>query len=353
MISENNGRMGTTSIEVVSQEGPMPINLMMQEGVKALTKILSNQLQDRKTFENTEHPMQFVVKSDGDSSHYSKSGENASITSTDGDVLKMTNHLALNGAQKTGDLNSANILIDSKSAGAFFDEEFPDPELHINGEEAEIIFDYESHDMEDPTEGIGRKISEMIESVLPGGFSSDAQGRLHAIVNGNELNITEEVDDQGEIRQQEANFKNVRNSMNTNIDPRNNLDVTDVDITDDNEHEHQAGSADGYHHDRNCCPHHHPQEPSRYRNYNYHDFEYSNTNNRKQAPNFSTLIDQDKPLCMFCEYYMVFGEAPRNMIKWYNNMYGYNRMPPSRDHRHHHNHDHNHGHQEGNRKRNK
>lgn len=66
-MSSANQSNGTTnaSVEVVSENGPMPINVMMQEGVKALTKILSNQLQDRQAFHNAPHAMQFVIRNGG------------------------------------------------------------------------------------------------------------------------------------------------------------------------------------------------------------------------------------------------------------------------------------------------
>ncbi|CAI4742014.1 ADM_collapsed_G0046790.mRNA.1.CDS.1 [Saccharomyces cerevisiae] len=51
-MTPTNQSSGTTnaSVEVLSEDGPMPINVMMQEGVKALTKILSNQLQGQTSF---------------------------------------------------------------------------------------------------------------------------------------------------------------------------------------------------------------------------------------------------------------------------------------------------------------
>lgn len=350
--SDGNNMNGSTSIELVSKDGPIPINIMMQEGVKALTTILSNQLQDRKSFQNTEHGMQFIRRSKVNKKPTGNEHSDKAVEELgDEDVVEIDDQSNYHFHSTMAD---PELVLDDDEVNKFLEEKFPDPELHINGEEAEIIFDYERQDLEDVPEGIGKRISEMIESVLPGSFSTDVHGRLHAVVNGNELNITEEgaTDDEshngiedGDLTRRPIPELNITLEDERGEDPGERVGMLESHIngslsTDEEYHNHE----DGY------CPHHHQyhhhhnqQGPSKFRNYNYHDFAYNLQNpikSSKKAPDFSVLLEPKKPMCMFCEYYMVFGEPPRNMIKWYNNMFGYNRLPTvsNGDHRHNHNH---------------
>lgn len=57
-MSSNNQNTNNTSIELISENGPISLNLMMEEGVKALTRILSNQLNDTPGTQ----PMHFIIK---------------------------------------------------------------------------------------------------------------------------------------------------------------------------------------------------------------------------------------------------------------------------------------------------
>ncbi|CAB4253903.1 similar to Saccharomyces cerevisiae YNL164C IBD2 Component of the BUB2-dependent spindle checkpoint pathway, interacts with Bfa1p and functions upstream of Bub2p and Bfa1p [Maudiozyma barnettii] len=355
---------GNTSIELVSKDGPIPINIMMQEGVKALTKILSNQLQDGKGFENGDHSMQFVIrnKTDKKTPQGTKNGKVEELE--DEDIVEIDNH---SNYHVHSNVTGHDLVLDENEVDKFLEEKFPDPELHINGEEAEIIFDYERQGLEDVPEGIGKKISEMIESVLPGSFSTDVHGRLHAVVNGNELNITEEgssdieshdilVDsniDNGAVPTYRMTLDDERGE-----DPGERVDMLEGHMNGIHEnndsyydHDHDHNHEDGY------CPHHYrqhqhslndQQSPSAFRNQHYLDYDYGEVQRREmrngvsEPPNFAMLLDAKQPMCMFCEYYMVFGEPPKNMIKWYNKAYGYRRMPmngnANNEHHHHHNH---------------
>ncbi|EGA81131.1 Ibd2p [Saccharomyces cerevisiae Lalvin QA23] len=193
-MTPTNQSSGTTnaSVEVLSEDGPMPINVMMQEGVKALTKILSNQLQDRQAFQNAPHAMQFVIRNGG------KALSNARLEELKDalpkmDSLSLEDELAKIDGQsayhidsaeeketfesKIGQIasrNSADFIIEEDLQN-ILDDDLKDSELNLDGEEAEIIFDYESQELDTP-DGIGEKISQMIESVLPGGFGSEEQG---------------------------------------------------------------------------------------------------------------------------------------------------------------------------------
>lgn len=386
-MSNNQRQTNNASIELVSNDGPLPINVMMQEGVKALTKILSNQLQDRKVFDNRKpHSMQFVIRNE-----QNVMGQ------------KLTKQ-QLHKKQKDDDELLRRHVQD------FIDEEFLDPELHLNGEDTEIIFDYQTDLQGENNDDIGKRISEMIENALPGGFINDANEILnnnsqlhnnaninitttrisHDNKNNNDNNIIEEIIDEDENLEDNANVTNQHTEYDANDDIiHGNLIENDINLhssinrnKSDHSHNHHAHlqSNDDSENDSNmeheiCCMHHpsgyHPghepdanqvdntgnnnsnngnggnlknntnghRGPSRFKNYNYHDFNYIPV--KVDKPNFSILLEHDKPMCMFCEYYMVFGEPPKNMIKWYNNSFGYSRMPPSRDMHQHHSHNHN------------
>lgn len=342
---------GSASIELVSKDGPIPINIMMQEGVKALTKILSNQLQEGKHFENADHAMQFVIKNNANKKSPTKEEFQRQVEDLDEeDIVEIDNQ---SNYHVHSNLTGQDLVLDENAVDKFLEEKFPDPELHINGDEAEIIFDYEQHGLGDVTEGIGKKISEMIESVLPGSFSADVHGRLHAVVNGNELNITEEGISDDDLHRdlydsnvvngngQAAPTYHMAMDDERGEDPGERIGMLESHMDhgpghNDMMYEHDHDHADGY------CPHQHnhdhmdPHGNGKFRNLNYLNFDYNTAKRRsrgkKQSPDFSALLDDKNPMCMYCEYYMVFGEPPKNMIKWYNNTYGYNRLPMSNKH---------------------
>ncbi|CCD25642.1 Ibd2p NDAI_0F03240 [Naumovozyma dairenensis CBS 421] len=353
-----------TSIELVSQNGPIPINVMMQEGVKALTKILSNQLQDRKVFDNPQQSMQFVIRNGANKmskvnlqinktrkkkqpSKQSTGEEGADI---DDDIVELDNksNYHVNGSVKSSEVQSEN-------KDELSDEEYDDPELHLDADdnddgEAEIIFDYETNG-DDTPEGLSARISQMIESVLPSEFQAEAHGRLRAVVNGDELNITE-IDDDDEEDDLTTNHDSiaqigVRHNHHSSPGQREHINNSELNhqhhqrhqsrrhegINEHEEMDDDAGEEENSEHE-GCCPHHqHHNQLRNFRNGNYHDYNYPTDSYNK--PNFSILLDQKEPACMFCEYYLVFGEAPRNMIKWYNRMYGYSRLPHSNDRGYH------------------
>ncbi|EDO16387.1 hypothetical protein Kpol_1051p37 [Vanderwaltozyma polyspora DSM 70294] len=320
-----------TSIEVVSEDGPLPINVMMQEGVKALTKILSDHLQDGQSVDNESHSMQFVFKNVNDAL------DEANYQNPEGNGDVKISEIKSDGESDVVNFEVQDMKRKTLDEDDSIEEYITDPQLHLDGDKGEIVFDYGSEIITDNPEGIGERISQMIESVLPNGFPRDSRGRLHAVVNGDELNITEETDI-------DVTYSN---------EPVTSGYIDGIEYNEDE---------DSYEHD-GCCPHHHhqtqdqqnnrqyhhhhsrqthsqsqhplskqPPTSSKYRNYNYHDYNYEDDQESipvGNAPNFSMLMTGNHNLCLFCEYYMVFGEAPKNMIKWYNKNYGYDRLPQS------------------------
>ncbi|KAL3232434.1 Protein IBD2 [Nakaseomyces bracarensis] len=321
MMSSN--EKPNTSIELISENGPISLNLMMEEGVKALTKILSNQLQDPQG----NKPMQFIIKKgDGDGGNKGDDRKVQEITDMEEEAVEMGNesnyHISDNMQSE------AEIILNDQLKDILKNHE---SQLRLDGEEAEIIFDYETEGTADGPDSIGEKITQMIESVLPNGLGPDAQEKLRSMMEGKELTITE--DGESQLRDTSITQNNDEN-FEVNF-------VTENELPEEHVHDDRLESIDGE--SDNCCPHHqhgssnnNQQQPqqqqhmSKYKNYNYHDYQYE-INKSNIEPNFSRLINQNKPVCLFCEYYMVFGKPPKNMIKWYNMHYGYNHLPQRND----------------------
>ena len=395
-----------TSIELVSKDGPLSITVMMQEGMKALTEILSNQLRDQKyAGAGTKNSMQFVIKNEHDENGVARIVDTA-IGATgsgngDNDGASNSAETADKGSSNTTSTLTGSTPVDRQSGvqysqtateevpkestlvfnnddmHTFLRERFPDSELQINGEDAEIIFDYETRNPGDAPHGIGKKISEMIESVLPGGIAEG--GELH--ITGDVENIEYEAPQRAEVEEHDVpgaattvNSDNIQRKFNedkVNVVELNRVlngdkgpdivaaqqggNVTTGDSINDvaycpyhgHHHAHegnqaqQAGVQPGLQpipqqqqqqqQQKQCAHVNQQNKVTRVRNHYYHDFEYI-TDTREQGErraDFSVLLENHKPVCMFCEYYMVFGEPPRNMIKWYNNTYGYTKLTPS------------------------
>ncbi|KAI8385319.1 Protein IBD2 [Nakaseomyces glabratus] len=317
-MSSNNQNTNNTSIELISENGPISLNLMMEEGVKALTRILSNQLNDTPGTQ----PMHFIIKKND------KDNKAIDINGDDEEVVELGNES--NYHMSDGVQNEAEIILNDQLNDILKNHE---SQLRLDGEEAEIIFDYETQGTVDGSDSIGEKITQMIESVLPNGLGPNTTGKLQAVLNGKELNITEETHKSDRIEEEE----HIEGGLTT---AEGNFEVEFETEPLPEDHKHTEENIDGHENYNDCCPHHHNNQDNRrrapkYKNYNYHDYEYT-VQHPKTEPNFSALINQKKPVCLFCEYYMVFGEPPKNMIKWYNMHYGYNHLPQRND-RHHRN----------------
>ncbi|CCE63702.1 hypothetical protein TPHA_0F02200 [Tetrapisispora phaffii CBS 4417] len=302
-----NSNINDTSIELISQDGPLPMNIMMQEGVKALTKILSDHLQDGTSFEDDSRSMQVVFKNmQGVINESTNDSESKKI-------------IELENEDKS--VSTEQFVIRNQQNKADSEEYVSDPDLHLNGDDGELVFDYGSEIITDNPEELGERLSQMIESVIPNGFPKDKGGMLHAVLNGDELKITEE--DSTNTTSYLDNYdtpNNIEGNYQRNINPSEHLDKVDASIS----HIHKTHHNHGYDSYNNQS-----SNRVKYKNYNYHDYKYYPINEKKQStPDFSVLLSNEAHLCMFCEYYMVFGEPPKNMIKWYNKIHGYNCVSP-------------------------
>ncbi|CUS22368.1 LAQU0S05e03796g1_1 [Lachancea quebecensis] len=263
-----------TSIEVVSKDGPVDFNVMMQEGVKALTKVLADHLQDHPDYLK-QQSMKLVFNND-----VGKSGINEKATgSSEKDAEQVT---AIKSArdeeiEKTDLENNSNYHVckelpsqtpESSSSCSPSKNKQSSPVAQASEfdcEEGELVFDYGEQDLMSLPGEFGDSIKRMVASSM----AQDPSGR----------------------------------HSNINID----LDVDDT-LSDNNNSPEPSSFTDQPSQKHRGCRH--GGDGNR-----EHDFEYPH--HPKVAPDFASLITYDQPLCMFCEYYFVFGEPPKNMIKWF------------------------------------
>ncbi|CCH58934.1 hypothetical protein TBLA_0B00910 [Henningerozyma blattae CBS 6284] len=343
--SNNEVKYNGTSVEVVTSDGQIPLNIMVQEGVKALSKILTDHLQNDTNI--SEKTMKLLYSGVNPVEEVNNKLKNTKK------VSKIVHH---NNSAASFNGQDIEFEINANS--------HDDPELHLDSDEAEIVFDYGSQLMANSPNEISERISQMLESVLPNGFQEGSHRRLHAVINGDELNITEESENQDHTSNEDSSARDpldeklreleIENSRNFEmLSQRLAEGIDDIHLHEHNNshlrehlrphgHELSFNHSDGSNADRLKpqleflgegidAPHNylHNHQLSKYKNSNCHNYEYSNcyppsaTNSKSRKPNFSVLMDDTQaPMCMFCEYYMVFGEPPKNMIKWYNLNYG-------------------------------
>ncbi|QLL34563.1 hypothetical protein HG536_0G04250 [Torulaspora globosa] len=291
------------SSPAINQNGSLPVNMMMQEGMQALSKILKGPLLEQKRVNMDQATMQVLLGQ----------GQNRKGREAAQHGVHDLNYDQY-GIDDTVPTNQ--IVVETNH-----DEGIDDPELHLGDEEGEIIFDCGTQELVGSPDKIGEHITQMLESVLPNGIQSGADGRLHAVVNGDELNITEESF--MDFKEAMSSLGQVQKLQRHQKEPKPSAERSAVEKSSDGAHEPYQGQEMALS-DEN---HHQKLENSNRRNPVGHlEYDYPTTQPRK-APNFTALMSVKKPLCLFCEYYMVFGEPPRNMIKWYNNNYEYDDLP--------------------------
>lgn len=292
--------MQDTSLEFVSENGPISINEMMQEGVKALNNILSNQIQGN------------INDLSSEDRRITVDTQRSQRTATQLPVLnKSDSRISTNDVRRNIALRRGSADIDEVS------------HRELDEEEAEIIFDYETEDFVDAPDAIGERISQMIESVLPNGFAADSHGKLRAMVNDEGMKISEKIQDFSDQEKVDS-FRN-------QFDDLDKLSSNEETVPDSGKFSSEHSSSCPQHQCNHNASNGHKAKASKkrfenMRNHNYNNYEYD-ASRKGHMPDFSVLVDEHKPMCMFCEYYMVFGEPPKNMIKWYNRTYGYNRLP--------------------------
>lgn len=229
------------------------------------------------------------------------SSTNVSIELTNEDALIMRPDVSkfLQNLDFSG--NSAVPQNDSQGHGegqlVFGQTETPadNSELHFDVDKGDVIFDYGTQEITGTPDKIGEHISQILESVLPNGLEREAQGRLQTVVNQTHDNNGQSVEPaKGE------SFLELQDAMG-NLQKIQKVKQLGHQIPGSDTKERDVSGTSGTY--RDCT-----DFPSR-------------------SPNFSVLISEKRPMCLFCEYCMVFGEPPRNMIKWYNRINRYENLP--------------------------
>ncbi|SCU87220.1 LADA_0E02718g1_1 [Lachancea dasiensis] len=277
-----------SSIEVTSKEGPADFHVMMQEGVKALTNILTAHLQDNPEVVDQQsglkgdsskvtNALRFhevgsgaatgvfgASESGGEDQRFGTPGRDEGTSCNTYEGIKLHEHKAKpskssgrHATKTSGSLpqNQQSAVVKTSNAEALAE--------NYSDEEGEIVFDCGEQDLMSMPGDFGENLKKMVAS---------------------------------RIAQQNAD-----SNQHQNIDINFDLDV-DVDVN------IQSPPTSAQHGDlraRETCRNHRNRE----------EFEYPRL--PKSPPDFTQLITSDKPLCMFCEYYSVFGEPPKNMIRWF------------------------------------
>lgn len=307
---------GNTSIEMVSEDGPIDFNIMMKEGVKALTKILTEHLQDNPEFLK-QQCMKLVFKDQDGKLQPVLSTESPSPTNDheneEGDVeeIELDNHsnyhvypqkgtqeshvksIELNIGEDFDGYGHEDHIVENETNSdreEFYEEnEVEDPDLHLASSEGEILFDYGPENLSEMQSALGERISKVFESTF----------------NGNKLGNEEKKYEETVVQ------KHKNGSSNSSLQIENESTKSGKKCSNKLLPTHI--------HDNRC-----QQENHHNYDYHHHNYEY----NPKIKPDFASLAVYGQPLCLFCEYYLVFGAAPTNMIKWYNKTSGHGPLPP-------------------------
>ncbi|AMD19400.1 HBR499Wp [Eremothecium sinecaudum] len=230
------------------------------------------------------------------------------------------------------DEKSLDVMEHSEPEFQIFTEEYDDddlgnPELHLKDPDSEVLFDYTVDSLHDITNGrsaaLGKHLIEMIDNLLPQGVPfrdkviSTVKGNLP---NSDKIRVLNDIQQQLKpCLQKISSCEFCKNKSHTEMHSdyeNNNEHVADQDTKSNETHSKYSSqqlSECGSDHS------HSHGDSSNLRSLSSHDrlYEYR----PKERPDFHALLafnPDEKPICMFCEYYLVFGKPPRQMMKWYN-----------------------------------
>lgn len=216
------------------------------------------------------------------------------------------------GASENDGRNEKHARMEQQEVFDQHEVSLEDSELHFDADKGDVIFDYGTREIVGTPDNIGEHISQILESVLPSGLQKEAQRKLKEMVNKDQVGEPSadsfvDLHDAMHNLQRLQNVKQLRQPRDANehtgaVDTERKVNVGDT-MTQEPPSELQVSS----------------------------DTFRSSDKPASQPPNFSVLISEKKPVCLFCEYHMVFGEPPRNMIKWYNRVSRYENLPTNED----------------------
>ncbi|SCU92472.1 LAFA_0F10814g1_1 [Lachancea sp. 'fantastica'] len=301
-----------TSAEVFPGDGRGDFNAMMQEGVKALTNMLTTHLQEESGPDENfqvERGLKQGLRDGNGPQELFEALESENFEEIDGDeqVRSSQNSCKSHQLPKTSQVqeesenNEPNMEQDSEkvldvvnagsSAGHRHEQ---DMHMHKMAQPVEdgkdqIIFDTGEHELLSFPEELSDNLKKMVASSL-------AQHAPH----GKQPNIDFDFDVDVDVDMDMAGCRADEPALS------------------------QSSSASRSH--SHSHPHSHPHSHSHSHSHsrcchgNRESFQYPR--GARSAPDFSQLINNDKPMCIFCEYYVVFGEPPKNMIRWFDRVRG-------------------------------
>ena len=276
---------GNASIEFVSENGPIDFSVMMQEGVKALTKILSTHLQDNPDLIN-EKSMKVIFKdnngklepvfapSEGNSGLINGNDQDENYDE-DRDIEEANEDYEVIEFDNEGNYHVCAKGTQNRAIG--YDEKVYSKSEHYADST-------DTHDYDE--DGI---INEDNNQLLP---KDKWNGHMTRLKNGAISSAEHEVVFEHD------------NGDNTTFSPAETINDGHMDKR-DRSHMHHSGHSEKTGGSCAC------QE-------NKDSFKYPD-HVPNSAPNFRALLQHTvngKQMCPFCEYYVVFGTPPAYIMRW-------------------------------------
>ncbi|CEP60989.1 Ibd2p LALA0_S02e04258g [Lachancea lanzarotensis] len=286
-----------TSADGIPEDERGDFNAMMQEGVKALTNMLTTHLQEdsgrgepsskytssresSKSKTDTQRLLELIKTENFEKMDSDELVESIQKSRGSDELVPRANQTHLVGVSQ----ERITEVVDAGSSAGHRQER--DMDLHkmatpMTSEKDQIVFDTGEHELLSFPEEFSDNLKKMVASSL-------AQHAPHGSQPNIDFDFDVDVDvDVGGM------------DMPMDMDMAGRTDEPALP---------QPSSASRPHSHSHCC------------HENRDAFQYPR--GPRSAPDFSKLINNDRPMCLFCEYYVVFGEPPKNMIRWFDRVRG-------------------------------
>ena len=286
---------GNASIEFVSENGPIDFSVMMQEGVKALTKILSTHLQDNPDLIN-EKSMKVIFKDNNGKLEPVFAPSESISEKGPGDEREIRNENA-SDENRSEETDEDYEVIEFDNEGNYH--------VCAKGSEDRIL---------NPDRGRIQEIDDSSEEdSCDGDKSITGDGNLNISNNLPKAKLDVQVPtlQSGPISstEHEIVFEH-ENGVNTRFSPSSGFKNEFTDKGDPHPLHHKSSM----HHDTNpnsCACHRNNSHGSK------DGYQYPQQTPHS-VPNFKALLQStlsNRQLCPFCEYYLVFGTPPAYMMR--------------------------------------
>lgn len=295
---------GNTSIEFVSETGPIDFSVMMQEGVKALTKILSSHIQDNPHLLR-ENSMKVIFKENN--------GKIEPVLTT--------------RSSENAEIEKLNCRTDGVNIDYIEEDDSNQKQISELYEDYEVIeFDNEGNyhicekTPEDSKTTPMDKSKESCKSHIDINKNNQSQLDISICPSYDPVNA-ESITNLG-TRDIEGSAEPISSYEHEIVFEHDNGKSTKFMPPMTDENGHYSPSSDkistGSTSDSSPAPCLcHSNEESSYRRFFKHDYPKQRP---YSVPNFKALMHYTmagQNLCPICEYYVVFGTPPKQMMRWY------------------------------------